>query len=231
VADPAAEVVRTAQAMLARGLVAATQGNVSVRAGDTMWITPSARPYEPMTRGDVVPVSLAAPAPPADPPPSSEWRVHAAIYRARRDVAAIVHTHSVHATAWSHLGEDLALFSEDFPAPVRTAPYAATGTDGHHVAIRPADRGVVGGEEHLDLAAGRQRHLPGRGIEARCVGHRTVLPRLRMASAARLLRWCSIPARILPLRRAACWRPDTTLTSSSSISTIPGVWVAWASSA
>ena len=153
-ADPAAEVVRTAQAMLARGLVAATQGNVSVRAGDTMWITPSARPYEPMTRGDVVPVSLAAPAPPADPPPSSEWRVHAAIYRARRDVAAIVHTHSVHATAWSHLGEDLALFSEDFPAPVRTAPYAATGSDGladaavEALGLRPAvllaRHGVVG---------------------------------------------------------------------------------------
>src|SRR5690349_5005635 len=90
VADPAAEVVRTAQAMLARGLVAATQGNVSVRAGDTLWVTPSARPYEPMTRDDVVPVALDGPPPAADPPPSSEWRVHAAIYRARPDVAAIV---------------------------------------------------------------------------------------------------------------------------------------------
>lgn len=170
-ADPAAEVVRTAQAMLSRGLVAATQGNVSVRAGDAMWITPSARAYEPMTPGDIVPCRLDGPAPAADPPPSSEWRVHAAIYRARPDVAAIVHTHSVHATAWSHLGEDLALFSEDFREPVRTAAYAATGTGGlaaaaveglgPRVAVLLARHGVVGVAaspgEALDVCAITER--------------------------------------------------------------------------
>src|SRR3954451_21445989 len=146
--------------MLRRGLVAATQGNVSVRAGDAMWITPSARAYEPMTPGDIVPCRLDGPAPAADPPPSSEWRVHAAIYRARPDVAAIVHSHSVHATAWSHLGEDLDLGSEDFPQPVPTAGFAATGTEalaaaaagalGRHPAVLLARHGVVGVGGALD---------------------------------------------------------------------------------
>ena len=161
-ADPAEAVVRTAQAMLARGLVAATQGNVSARVGDGMWITPSARPYEPMTAADVVPVLLGGPAPAGDPAPSSEWRVHAAIYRARPDVAAIVHTHSVHATAWSHLGADLALAAEDFPQPVRTAAFAPTGTDelaaaaaaalGPRPAVLLARHGVVGVASSLDAA-------------------------------------------------------------------------------
>ena len=42
--DGAAAVVGAARAMLQRGLVVATQGNVSVRDGDCMWITPAALP-------------------------------------------------------------------------------------------------------------------------------------------------------------------------------------------
>src|SRR3954454_11279661 len=165
VADPGAAVVRTAQAMLARGLVAATQGNVSARAGDAVWITPSAEPYERMTADDLVPLDLDGLAPTGDAVPSSEWRVHVAIYRARTDVKAIVHTHSVHATAWAHLGEDLALGTEDFPEPVHTAPFAPTGTDalaaaaaealGPRRAVLLARHGVVGVggslEEALDV--------------------------------------------------------------------------------
>jgi L-fuculose-phosphate aldolase len=148
--------------MLARGLVAATQGNVSARAGDALWITPSAQPYEPMTAGDVVRVELDTPPPAGGGVPSSEWRVHVAIYRARPDVTAIVHTHSVHATAWAHLGEDLALGTEDFPDPVRTAARAATGTEalasaatealGPRRAVLLARHGVVGVGGSLDAA-------------------------------------------------------------------------------
>ena len=140
--------------MLRLGLVNGTSGNVSAREGALVRITPSALPYPGMTVNDLVTITMDGAVLAGEHEPSSEWRVHAAIYRARRDVAAIVHTHSVHATAWSHLGEDLAVFSEDFPAPVRTAPYAATGTDGladaavEALGLRPAvllaRHGVVG---------------------------------------------------------------------------------------
>ena len=65
--------------------------------------------------------------------PSSEWRVHSAIYAARPDVSAIVHTHSVHATAWSCLGEPLDTQVKEFTqvaaGPVRTAADAPPGSD------------------------------------------------------------------------------------------------------
>ena len=65
--------------------------------------------------------------------PSSEWRVHQAIYSARPDVAAIVHTHSVHATAWSCLGEPLDTqvkeFTQALGGAVQTAKDAPPGSD------------------------------------------------------------------------------------------------------
>jgi ribulose-5-phosphate 4-epimerase/fuculose-1-phosphate aldolase len=65
--------------------------------------------------------------------PSSERRVHLAVYAARPDARAIVHTHSVHATAWSFLGEPLDTGTEELEhaagGAIQTAPYAATGSE------------------------------------------------------------------------------------------------------
>ena len=136
------EIVRTALAMVERGLVVDTQGNVSARDGDRIFITPAALPYDVMTPDDIVELDQ-----PHMHPPSSEWRVHAAIYRARPDVRAIVHTHSPQATAWSHRETDLS-------AAVRTARWAEAGVAelGTHCvdALGPRDavllarHGVVG---------------------------------------------------------------------------------------
>ena len=76
------EIVRTGLALLDRGLVVGTQGNVSARAGDATLITPSALPYDTMTDDDIVVLGAAN----GPHPPSSEWRVHAAIYAARHGV-------------------------------------------------------------------------------------------------------------------------------------------------
>ena len=53
--------------------------------------------------------------------PSSEHRVHVAVYAARPDAQAIVHTHSVHATAWSLLGEPLDTGTEELEHAGRRA--------------------------------------------------------------------------------------------------------------
>jgi L-fuculose-phosphate aldolase len=111
------------------GLVVGTAGNVSARDGADVVITPAALPYEEMAEDDLV----ALPGDGGARKPSSEWRVHHAIYAARPDVGAIVHTHSVYATAWSCLGEPLDTqvkeFTQALGGAVQTAADAPPGTD------------------------------------------------------------------------------------------------------
>lgn len=94
------QIVATSRTMLDRGLVTGTAGNVSARLGAGMLITPTRVHPDDLEPGDVVELGLdGAVAGPGSP--SLEWRLHAAIYRARADVEAIVHTHSPHAVARS----------------------------------------------------------------------------------------------------------------------------------
>jgi L-fuculose-phosphate aldolase len=128
-----ADVLATAKEMHSLGLVVGTAGNVSARGNNLVYITPKALPYDEMTEGDVVKLSLDGEPSGGGREPSSEHRVHLAIYAARPDVLAVVHTHSVHATAWSFLGELLDPGTKEFGlvagGPVRTAPEAPPGTD------------------------------------------------------------------------------------------------------
>jgi L-fuculose-phosphate aldolase len=88
--------------MLARGLVVSTAGNVSVRCAGGLLITPTRRHPDDLAPADLIPVALdRRGAHRCVGDPSLEWRLHAAIYRARPDVGAVVHTHSPHATARS----------------------------------------------------------------------------------------------------------------------------------
>jgi L-fuculose-phosphate aldolase len=128
-----AEVVATAREMLRLGLVTGTSGNVSARERELVHITPTQLPYEQMEERDVVTLGLDGTVVSGGREPSSEWRVHLAVYRARADAGALVHSHSVHATAWSILGEPLDTGTEELEhatgGAVLTAPFAPTGSD------------------------------------------------------------------------------------------------------
>lgn len=128
-----AEVVATAREMHRLGFVATTSGNVSVRERDLVQITPSSMPYGEMSEDDLVTLSLAGEVVDGQRDPSTERRVHLAVYAARPEVTAIVHTHSVHATAWSFLGEPLDTGTEELDhaagGAVRTAAEAPSGSD------------------------------------------------------------------------------------------------------
>jgi L-fuculose-phosphate aldolase len=102
-----ADVVAAAREMLALDLVVGSVGNVSARCGSGLMITPTRMDYADMSPGDVVMVGPDGAVVEGARRPSREWPMHAAIYAARPDVSAVVHTHSVHATAWSFLGEPL----------------------------------------------------------------------------------------------------------------------------
>lgn len=88
------------------GLNHGSTGNLSIREGDGMVITPSALPWEQMKETDLVAVSLNGSCDPGTRP-SSEWRLHAEVYRSRADVHAVVHAHPRFATTIACLRQDL----------------------------------------------------------------------------------------------------------------------------
>jgi L-fuculose-phosphate aldolase len=153
-------VVDAAREMLRLGLVSGTSGNASARDGDEVLITPAGVAYEQMTEDDLVAIGMDGEAAEGQREPSSERRVHLAIYAARSDVRAVVHTHSVHATAWSFLGEPLDTGTEELEAAaggeVLTARFAPTGTDEIAAAVVDAlgDRCAVLLARHGAVAVG-----------------------------------------------------------------------------
>lgn len=95
-----ASIVSAARRMVELGLTRGTSGNISVRAGAGMLITPSNVGYESMVEGDVVALTFSGePLSAAGRRPSTEWRMHGGVYVTREDVIAVVHTHSPYATA------------------------------------------------------------------------------------------------------------------------------------
>jgi len=122
--------VATARRTVSDGLVVGTSGNVSVRVGDTVLVTPSGVPYDRLTPDDVTGVDLDGRQVLGTLIPTSELPMHLAVYRTT-DALAVVHTHAVHATAVSTLVPELPAIhymTSALGGPVRVAPYAAYGT-------------------------------------------------------------------------------------------------------
>jgi len=82
------------------GINQGTSGNISARHGDAMLLTPSATPYEALTPEMIVSVPLEGDGSDWSGPlkPSTEWRFHRDILRARPDAGAVVHAHPIFAT-------------------------------------------------------------------------------------------------------------------------------------
>lgn len=127
------QVIATALAMNDAGINAASAGNVSVRTADGMLITPSAMSYDQLCTTDIVAMSSdGAWESSVGTAPSSEWRFHLDIYRARPDVSAIVHAHPTHCTALAVHGRGIEPFHYMVAVAggrdIRCAPYATFGT-------------------------------------------------------------------------------------------------------
>jgi L-fuculose-phosphate aldolase len=128
-------VIATALAMNARGINRGKSGNVSARlaatGGEGFLVTPTGLAYEDTTPEDIVPVTLAGEAR-GSRLPSSEWRFHRDIYRARPDVTAVVHTHAPFATTLACLARGIPAFHYMVAVAggrdIRCAPYATFGT-------------------------------------------------------------------------------------------------------
>jgi L-fuculose-phosphate aldolase len=103
-----AAVVETARRLERIGLLSLTAGNVSVRVEDElMAITPTGMPYEQIEPQDIVITDLSGRVVDGRRRPSSELPFHSAVLRARPDIGAVVHTHSMYATTLAVLGRTI----------------------------------------------------------------------------------------------------------------------------
>ncbi len=127
-------IIRQCLWMNESGLNQGTSGNISVRYKDRMLITPSATPYARMEPEMIASMPLEGDYGTWQGPlkPSTEWRFHLDILRARPEAGAVVHTHSVYCTT-------LAIARKEIPAAhymvaafggdsVRCSAYATYGT-------------------------------------------------------------------------------------------------------
>jgi L-fuculose-phosphate aldolase len=90
------QMVDTCRKMNSTGINQGTAGNLSVRHGDGFLITPSSLPYDTMQPEDLVEMGWDGTY--VGRRPSSEWRFHRDILRARSDVNVVLHCHSLYAT-------------------------------------------------------------------------------------------------------------------------------------
>ncbi|WP_309127258.1 class II aldolase/adducin family protein [Microbacterium sp.] len=96
------ELVAACRALAAAGLSPGSSGNVSIRDGDRIVITPTGSSLRRVTTADLA-VLDADGIHVSGPAPTKEWAMHVAAYRARPEAGAVAHLHSHAATAVSCL--------------------------------------------------------------------------------------------------------------------------------
>jgi L-fuculose-phosphate aldolase len=125
-------VVQYAKRLRPDGLVVLTAGNISVRSGDLVAITPGSYDYDLLTPERICVVHLDGTVAEARLTPSSELPMHLAVYRAAPEARAVVHTHAPYASALSTVVDELPALHyliAQLGGPVRVAPYATFGSE------------------------------------------------------------------------------------------------------
>ncbi|CAB1130256.1 Class II aldolase family protein [Candidatus Hydrogenisulfobacillus filiaventi] len=176
-----------ARAIAGSGMGHAASGNLSLREGAGFWISPSGVGFERVAREQLVRVPLAGEPGPGPWRPSSEWRLHQALYQRLEGIGGIVHVHSPFATALAVAREPLPLIhyqiAEAGPL-VPVAPYRTFGSA--ELAAVVADTLVAAG-----------------GRAALMANHGLVTVGSDLAAAFRLARDVEWAARIYLLAKAA----------------------------
>ena len=113
------------------GINQGTSGNISLRHDDGMLITPTSVPYETMQPEQIVFMGLDGSFD-SRQRPSSEWRFHLDILKARPEVNAVVHAHPPYATTLAIMGLEIPpihyMIAVAGGDSIRCAPYATYGT-------------------------------------------------------------------------------------------------------
>lgn len=141
------------------GMAPATWGNISARDPETgmVFITPSGMPYDSLRPEDICVVDVDGNHIDCPWKPSVETPLHCLFYRAKPSCKAVVHTHSLYATAFAALGKEIpvvvATLASAAGGSVRCAPYTTSGTEhfaqvaleamGDRTAVLLGNHGVV----------------------------------------------------------------------------------------
>ncbi len=161
-------VVETGRKMLSTNLTVGTWGNISCRVPGTDYIaiTPSGMSYDLLVPEDIVVLEMEGEIVSGTRKPSVEVPLHLAIYAARADIQAIVHTHSAYATAMAVARKEIPGSVEDLVqivgGNVRVNEYALPGTmqlgintvkamEGRN-AVLLANHGMLGAGRNLEEA-------------------------------------------------------------------------------
>jgi L-fuculose-phosphate aldolase len=130
-------VLGTAQQMVQKGLVVGNMGNVSMRLGDTsgrelLAITPSGRYYDSLDPDDIVIVDFDGKCIEGKLKPSVETMLHIEIYKTRKKVNAIVHSHPVFGSVVAVAGMEIPAILDDqvvcLGGGINVAEYAPSGS-------------------------------------------------------------------------------------------------------
>lgn len=117
--------------LAAAGLVRGTSGNVSVRAGDLVAVTPTGAQLATLEADQIAVVDLDGEQRDGPLAPTSELALHLSVYLDRAEAGAVVHTHSPAATALACVLDELPCVHYEMlllGGPVRVAPYVTFGT-------------------------------------------------------------------------------------------------------
>jgi L-fuculose-phosphate aldolase len=159
-------VLEAAQKMSARGLVVGTSGNISLRLATgaerpLLAITPSSKHYDLLAVDDIQIVDLNGNNVEGNLRPSMETMLHIGIYRARKNINAIIHTHSVYASAAAVAGREIPPILDDQVAflggEIKLARHALSGSPEQVAAVIAAlaDRSGVLLANHGAVGTGR----------------------------------------------------------------------------
>jgi L-fuculose-phosphate aldolase len=126
-------IVEVGKRMYNKNLIAGYEGNVSVREGDRVFITPSGVCKGFLTESDILEIDLSGNVLSGTKKPSSETKMHLAIYKNRKDVKAVVHAHPPVSTGFACAGKglDMSLTAETvlLLGSIPLAPYGTPSTD------------------------------------------------------------------------------------------------------
>ncbi len=128
------QIIKAAQKMSAQNMLPGSWGNLSVKITDDAFaVTPSGRGYDSLAAEDVTIVDAEGKVLDGALLPSSELPLHLAIYKALPEAKAVVHTHSIYASACASARKDIPPLVEDMVqimgGSVRCAKYALPGTE------------------------------------------------------------------------------------------------------
>jgi L-fuculose-phosphate aldolase len=157
-----AQLLDTAKAMIANGLVEGTAGNLSARLPDgSVVLTPSSLPYETMTLDDLVVTDIDGTVLKGDRNPTTEKDLHLSCLRKHEDIHAVMHCHAMYATMFAITHQPIPCVIEEVDVfiggDIPVANYQVTGSKelGDEVSEWVGDRAAVLMANHGLLTVGK----------------------------------------------------------------------------